>query len=257
MALGLAVALTLVALWRTGLPLHARARRSYLIGGLGLFGSMILTYWGALHIHSGLVSVLYGLSPLITGLLAMVWLHEEALTPARLTGMLLGLAGLVAIFGDSHAAGGPLATAGVAALLGGVALQALTLVWLKRVGDDSPPLATTAGTLVVSLPLFGLAWWLTGGQVPAVLPAQAGLAIVYLGVFGVFGFALYYYVIKHMEAGQVSLITLVTPVFALLLGHLLNGEAISHRVWLGAALIGAGLVLHQWRALSVVFVRRR
>lgn len=253
MAIGLAVALLVLALWRVRLPLHSRARKSYLAGGLGLFGAMTLTYWGSQYIHSGLVSVLFGLSPLLTGLLALLWLEEEALGARQLAGMLLGLAGLAVIFGDSGEMGGAHAVAGVAALLLAVTVYSASLVWMKRIGDDSPPLATTAGTLAVSLPLFGLVWWASGGTVPAHLPARAGAAIVYLGVFGsVLGFALYYYVIKHLETGKIALITLITPVIALLLGSLLNGEAVSARVWAGTALIGLGLALHQWRVLATL-----
>lgn len=257
MAIGLALAAVILALWRVGMPMHRRARSAYLAGGLGLFGAMTLTYWGAQYIHSGLVSVLFGLSPLVTGLLALVWLDEEAVTPGKLAGMLLGLAGLAVIFGDSAEMAGAHAVAGVAALLAAVTIYSGSLVWIKRIGDDSPPLATTAGTLAVSLPLFALVWWLTDGHVPAQVPPRAGAAIVYLGVFGsVLGFALYYYVIKHMETGKVALITLVTPVLALMLGSLLNGEAVSAQVWAGAALIGLGLSLHQWQALSGLFAAR-
>jgi drug/metabolite transporter (DMT)-like permease len=250
MALGLALAALLIAVWRVGFPLHARARRSYLAGGLGLFGAMTLVYWGARYIHSGLISVLFGLSPLMTGVLAAVWLGERALTPLRLAGMTLGLLRLATIFAQGEGAGGARAAQGLVALLLAVFVYSASLVWVKRIGDDSPPLATTAGTLAVSLPLFGLVWWATGSGMPAELPLRTGVAIAYLGVFGsVLGFALYYYVIRHMEAGHVSLITLVTPVLALLLGQALNGEEIGIRVWLGAALITGGLVLHQWPAL--------
>ncbi len=251
MVIGFALAGLILALWRIRLPLHRRARQTYWVGGLSLFGAMSLTYWGAQYIPSGLVSVLFGLAPILTGAMATVWLNERALTPAKLAGMLLGLAGLAVIFGDSHQMGGAHALAGVLALLAAVLIYSAGLVWFKRIGDDSPPLATTAGTLGVSLPLFGLVWWLTDGQAPTEIPARAGAAIVYLGVFGsVLGFALYYYVIKHMETGKVALITLVTPVLALLLGNLLNGEQVSVRVWLGAACIGLGLSLYQWRELS-------
>jgi drug/metabolite transporter (DMT)-like permease len=250
MAVGLAVAAVLLAVWRIGLPLHAKARQSYLAGGLGIFGAMTLTYWGSQYIHSGLISVLFGLTPLATGVLALVWLEEEALTVRKVVGMLLGLAGLAVIFGDSGEMGGAHAVAGVAALLGAVTLYSASLVWIKRIGDDSPPLATTAGTLAVSLPLFGLVWWTSGGALPAHVSLRAGAAIAYLGVFGsVLGFALYYYVIARMEAGKVSLITLVTPVIALLLGTLLNGEEVSARVLFGATCIGFGLAIHQWQSL--------
>lgn len=256
MLIGALLAAVLVAVWRVGFPLHERARRSYLVGGLALFGAMALTYWGARFVHSGLVSVLFGLSPLATGVLAALWLGERALSGPRVVGMLLGVAGLAVIFAHGEGVGGEHALAGLAALVVAVVIYSAGLVALKRIGDDSPPLATTAGTLTVSLPLFGLLWWATDGSVPSDLPARSAGAIVYLGVFGsVLGFALYYYVIKHLDAGRVALITLVTPVLALLLGNLLNGEEIGLRVWLGAALITFGLALYQWGGVAAARLR--
>ncbi len=250
MVVGVVLAALLLAIGRIRFPLHARARRSYLAGGLGLFGAMTLTYWGARYIHSGLISVLFGLTPLVTSVFAAFWLGERALTPSRLAGMALGLAGLATIFAEGEGAGGAQAALGLAALVLAVLIYSASMVWIKRIGDDSPPLATTAGTLAVSLPLFGLVWWIVEGRLPADLPPRTAAAIVYLGAFGsVLGFALYFYVIRHMEAGRVALITLITPVLALLLGQTLNAEEIGARVWLGAALIAAGLLLHQWTGL--------
>jgi drug/metabolite transporter (DMT)-like permease len=257
MLIGVVLAALIVTVWRVGLPMHGKARRTYLAGGLGLFGAMLCTYSGAQHITSGLVSVLFGLAPLVTSLMAAFWLKESALTPPRLAGMLLGLAGLALVFVTERGLGGEHAGAGMLALLLAVLIYSASLVWIKRIGDDSPPLAITTGTLVVSLPLFVIAWWLTDGHVPDRVPPRAGLAIVYLGVFGsVLGFALYYHIVRHMEAGRVALITLITPVLALLLGAALNGESVSPRVWLGAACISLGLSLYQWENLAGVLAPR-
>ncbi|MEY2631717.1 MAG: hypothetical protein RIR00_371 [Pseudomonadota bacterium] len=252
MAIGFVLAASLVRLGRIGLPLHRRARRAYLLGGVTLFLAMALTYWGARFIHSGLISVLYGLSPLVAGVMASLWLGEKALTPGKLAGMGLGLAGLALIFLQSPELGGEQAMQGMAAMLLAVCVYSFGMVGLKRIGDDSPPLATTTGTLGVSLPLFALLWWFTDGSWPEQLPWRSAAAILYLGVFGsVLGFALYYYVIRHLETGKVALITLITPVIALWLGHVLNGETVTPRLLLGTTLILAGLSLHQgadwWR----------
>lgn len=251
MAIGVVLAALIVTLWRVGFPLHGKARQTYLAGGLGLFGAMSFTYWGAQFITSGLVSVLFGLAPLMTSLMAALVLKERALAPVKVAGMLLGLAGLVIVFLEESGLGGPDALAGMAALLLAVFIYSASLVWIKRIGDDSPPLAITTGTLAVSMPLFLLVWALSDGGVPQTVPVRAGVAIVYLGVFGsVLGFALYYYIVKHMDTGRVALITLVTPVLALLLGIALNGEVVPVRVWLGAALIVLGLSVYQWQALA-------
>lgn len=250
MLIGVIVATLLVLLWRVRFPLHNRARRAYLVGGLGLFAAMALTYWGARYVHSGLISVLFGLTPLMAGTLAALWLGERSLTPGKVSGMVLGAIGLATIFIHGDSLGNDSALLGLVALLVAVFIYSGSLVWLKHIGDDSPPLATTVGTLTVSLPLFAGLWLMTDGQLPAMVPPRSGAAIAYLGVFGsVIGFTLYYYVIKHMDASKVALITLITPVIALLLGSWLNGETIGLRLWLGTGLILFGLSVHQWEML--------
>ena len=246
MAFSALLCIALLALLRVRLPLHRRAQHAYLVSGLSMFGAMALTYWSSQYVSSGMISVLFGLSPLLTSL-AAPWLKEEAMTPPKVAGMLLGLAGLALVFRGGLGLGEG-AFLGVLALFLAVLLQSLVLVLvlLKRIGDDSPPLATTLGTLVVALPLFFLAWWLQDGHWPAAVPERALAATLYLGVFGsVLGVALYYYMIRHLEAGRIALITLITPVMALLLGHALNNEAALPQVWFGTASILLGLCRHR------------
>ncbi len=249
MALGTLLCVALLLLLRVRLPLHRRAWRAYLVSGVSMFGTMALTYWSAQYLTSGMISVLYGLTPLLTSLGAVLWLKEDAITPSKLAGMLLGLAGLALVFGDGFRMGAGVAW-GLIALFTAVLLQSLGLVWLKRIDDDSPPLAMTLGTLGVALPLFFAAWYLADGHLPSAVPERAVAATVYLGVIGsVLGFVLYYYLIKHMEAGRIALIPLITPVLALLVGHGLNNEAVLPQVWIGAGLIVLGLCVHRWGSL--------
>ncbi len=246
MAIGVLLCAVLLAAFRVRMPLHRKALLAYLAGGLSMFGAMALTYWSAQFVSSGMISVLFGMSPLITSLGAMLWLKEEAITPSKLSGMMMGVLGLWLVFRGNLDLG-PTAGVGLVVLFVAVAVQSLGLVWLKRIDDDSPPLATTLGTLIVALPLFFIAWYLVDGHLPAAVPERAVAATVYLGVVGsVLGFVLYYYLIQNMEAGRIALITLITPVLALLLGHGLNDEAVLPQVWLGTASIVFGLCLHRW-----------
>lgn len=246
MAIGVMLSAVLLAAFRVRVPLHRKALTAYVAGGLSMFSAMALTYWSSQFISSGMIAVLFGLSPLITSMGAMLWLEEEALTTSKLAGMAMGVLGLFLVFRGGLGLGtGSLA--GLIALFLAVVSQSLGLVWLKRINDDSPPLAMTLGILVVALPLFFAAWWMVDGHVPVAVPERAMAATLYLGTFGsVLGFALYYYLIKHIEAGRVALITLITPVMALLLGHGLNNEAVLPQVWLGTASIVLGLCLHRW-----------
>ena len=250
MLIGLAVCLVLLAATRTAFPFTPATRRLYAVSGLSLFASMLLTYWGALHIPSGLISVIFGLSPLVTGVFAALWLAERTLTRVRIAGLALALSGLWLIFGqpwpgDRHAALGTLA------VVAGMTLQALGLVWIKRLNVRVSSLAITTGSLGVAVPCFVLAWVIAdAAQLPPGTTLRAAVAIVYLGILGsVVGFTLYYYMIKHLDAGRIALIMLVTPVSALLLGQTLNHERIPAIGWAGIALIGAGLLLYEWQAL--------
>lgn len=246
MVLGALLALAALALLRLPLPWHRAARRTYLAAGLGIYASMLCVYWAAQYIPSGWISVIFGLAPIVTGAMAALWLGERSFTPARLTGMLLGLVGLTVIFRAGLGLG-PGAAYGLLGMLASVNLHSASAVWVKRLNPMLPGLTVTTGGLLVAAPLYLLTWWLGDRHLPQALPLRTVLSIVYLAAFGsVLGFAMYYYVLQRLEAGRVALITLVTPVLALWLGRLLNGEPVSAEAFAGAALILGGLACYQW-----------
>ncbi len=249
MVIGLVVCTVLVHTLCIPMPRSRAALNAYVAAGSGIFGAMLLVYWGARYVPSGLIAVLFGLIPLFTGLIGIVINDAERLTPAKLAGTVLGLAGLIVIFGAGAKIGAQ-ALPGIAAILCAVAIQAGSLVWVKRTGVALPVLALTTGALTLVVGLLLPLWLILFGHVPQ-WSVRAGLSTLYLGIFGsVVGFTLYFYVTKHLQAGQVALITLITPVSALLLGQALNGEHPGFDVWLGTALILLGLGTHQWRLLA-------
>lgn len=258
MVIGLVTAIIILLAGRTRFPVHSRALLAYFVGGLGLFTSMTLTYWAARFVHSGLISVMFGLAPLMAGVMASFLLGEKSLTFWKILGTVLGVSGLGVIFLHGVSLGGEHFLAGLTALLFAVFFYSACLVSLKRIGDDSPPLATTVGSLGVATPLFGALWLMTNGELPASIPLRSGVAVAYLGVFGsAIGFTMYYYVIKHMRATKISLITLITPVLALMLGNLFNDERITPSLGFGTALILLGLAAHQREALLPLWRQHR
>lgn len=246
MWLGALFCLALMGIFSVPLPRHRAALQTYGAAGLGIFGAMFCVYWGAQFIPSGLVSVLYGLTPMMTGLCAALWLRESAFTPARIVGMLLGLGGLLVIFGQGLV-DRDVAIGGVIAVVLSVVLHSISSVWVKRIGAEVPAMAMAGGGMLIAAPLYLLAWLLLDGRLPVELTTRAAYSILYLSLIGsVVGFVLFYFVLKRIAASRIALITLVTPVLALGFGVALNGEVIAARTWLGAAFILFGLVAHQW-----------
>jgi drug/metabolite transporter (DMT)-like permease len=246
MILGALVCAVLLQILKPGLPWHRKARCTYIAAGVAIYGAMLSVYWGAQFVPSGLIAVLFGLNPLFTSLIAAVFLSEKSFTPGKVMGMALGFGGLVSIFAADIMLVGD-TWVGVMAIMFSVMLHSVSGVWVKRIGGDLPGLTVTSGGLFVVTPLFLLTWFIYDGHIPTEVTAQAGMAMIYLGIFGsALGFTLYFYLLRKLEANRVSLITLLTPVLALMLGQVLNGEVISAGVLFGSSLIMFGLVMHLW-----------
>lgn len=250
MVIGLLLCLLLVVVFRERPPMHRRAVTSYFIAGGGIFGSMVMVYWAATWLPSGLISVLFGLTPLAIGLLSALWLAERGWGAGQIIGVLLGIAGLAILFGLDNGSGGP-EPLGIIAIIVAVVIHSVSSVALKHYAGELSPLALNLGALSTATPLFILAWLLFGESVSGAWPSPRPLAaIVYLGVLGsAIGFNLYFYILRHCSASSVSLITLITPVVALWLGNVLNGEALTGHEWLGSGGVLLGLLSYQWRSL--------
>lgn len=246
MIIGAVLALVVAALLGSGLVWHRRALQAYTTAALGIYGGMISVYWAAQFIPSGWISVIFGLSPLFTALMAGLWLESERLTRSKLMGMLMGLTGLAIIFGSSFNLNEQ-AALGVGAMLVSVFIHCASAVWIKRIEADVPAIVMTSGGLLFAAPLFLLTWIIAGAELPGELSVQSMGAIAYLALLGsVLGFALYYYVLSKVDATRVALLTLVTPLCALGLGNILNNEPLTFEIIAGSMLILSGLATFEF-----------
>jgi drug/metabolite transporter (DMT)-like permease len=255
MTIGMLCLLFVMGLSRQRLLWHRGARLTYLAVALQIYGSMLSVYWGAQFIPSGWISVIFGLTPLITALLAAIWLGERSLSFGKMLSYFMGIAGLAVMFVSAiqlHQE----AVLGMIAVLIASLLQALSAVAIKRIDAKLPALTQVTGGLLLALPVYWLSWWLGDGQWPADLSINSLASIVYLGVIATtFGFVLYYYLLSHLTATRVALITLITPVLSLILGQSVNHEVLTSRVALGTFFILSALVLHEFFD-RFAFVRR-
>ena len=250
MLIGTVICLLIVRLFRVEMPWHRGAVQAYVAGSLAVFGGMMSVYWGAQYIDSGMVALLFGLTPLATTMIAVMTGTESRPGIMKLFAIVIALAGLACILlpdSVNSAVGNGQAIYGMAAVFMGMLMHSVSTVWVKKTAQGMPALAMTTGSLLLSLPLYLLSWYVIDGTIPAQVPTQAAASIVYLGLFGsVLGYILYFYALRHVTASKMALITLVTPVTALLIGQAFNHEQVTPMVWLGTAMIMLGLVMHQW-----------
>ena len=256
MAIGLAVCLISLPLLGLSFKWTDQARKTYLAAGLGIYGAMLLVYWGAQHIPSGWISVLFGLTPILTGAMAHRFLDESKLGGLRLLGIVMGIIGLVVVFYGSLKIS-PQAWQGVLAVLLAVVLHSISLVRTKYLAYQAHGLVITAGGLMVAVPLYMLTWIATDAHWPEQIPLKSAWSIVYLGVIAtVIGFGAYFYVLRHVDATRVALLTFMTPVLALWLGHWLNQETLSWSVITGTLLILSGLIIFEYAERKKSFFKQ-
>lgn len=251
MMLGAVLCLGLVYITRTVMPWNRQALTVYFAASIGIFGSMMSVYWGAQYVPSGVIAVFFGLTPVITALLAK-WHLDEQSSSFQWLGMILSIAGLALIF-RTTLIDSQLALAGLFAVLIAVFLHSLSTVVLKGCQHSLTGLSVTSGALVVSVPMYLLSWWFFDGVLPDNVPNKAMVSIVYLGVIGsVLGFVLYYYALSKLKTAQIALIPVLTPFMALLLGNVLNNESLTVHTVFGVTIIMTGLVFHQWDSLRTL-----
>ncbi len=246
MAIGMVCVFLTLAMMRQRLVWHRKARLTYLAVALQIYGAMLTVYWAAQFIPSGWISVIFGLTPLMTALLAAVFLGERSLTPGKLLAYGLGVSGLAIMSGSAFQLGyeGML---GICGVLVAALLQSLSSVWIKCLAAKIPALSQVTGGLLLALPAYLLTWSIADGRWPPVLTPVSLAAIIYLGVIATtVGFVLYYYLLTHLSATRVALITLVSPLLALMLGHSVNHEPLTMKIVTGTLFIISALIMHEF-----------
>lgn len=225
--------------------------------GVALLNNVIpftLIVWGQGQIPSGLASILNATTPISTALVAHLFTADEKLTPNRIMGVLLGVAGVAVMLGPDLLAGlGSNLLAQGACLLATLSYACAGVYGRRFRRLGIPPLATASGQLMVStlimLPLALLLeqpWTLPLPGLP-VLAALVALATVSTAL----GYVIFFRIIGT-AGSNVNLVTLLVPVSAILLGVLVLGETLLPRHLLGFGVVALGLAAIDGRALTLL-----
>jgi len=202
-----------------------------------------LIFAGQTQLGAGVASVLNATTPFWTLVLANALTTDEKLSWNKLAGIALGVAGTAVMIGPGLVAGlgGPIWAK--FALIGASLSYAVALMVARRFkGLPSPVLATgqlTASTIIM-IPVVLIAYGPAGlfSASAPVWAAVLGLALLSTA----FAYILYFNLVASAGATNASLVTLIVPASAVLLGFLFLGERLSLFEMTGMALIGLGLV---------------
>jgi drug/metabolite transporter (DMT)-like permease len=239
----LIVLLPLAILWRVDWPSRPGAVGHVIVAGLlvqtiYLIGVFYAVYLG---ISTGVIALIVGLQPLITGALAAPVLGEKV-TVRQWGGLVLGFAGLGLVVAEKVDL-----TSGQAwgAAFGVLSLAGITLgtLYQKRFcGDIDIRAAVTIqngvsccliAVLAVSIETMAINW--TGEFVFALLWSGIGLSVIAI--------ALYYFLVRRGAAAKVTSLIYLSPPTTALMGWLMFDETFAPVAMLGMAIAVAGVAL--------------
>ncbi len=213
--------------------------------GLGLTGATIpfmLLSWGQQSLDSALVGILMAIMPLTTAALAHVFVPGETMTVRKFSGFALGMVGVALLMGPDalHHLGGTQSLAQFAVILGAI-FYAIQAIIARKLPETRPSVAAAGLLLCAALMItpFGLyAAWQTDMPSTKALLSVLALGLGATGLGGIIMMA----IIRDSGPSFLSLSNYIMPLVAVLVG-VLAGEHIGVTVWLGFAVILAGLTL--------------
>jgi drug/metabolite transporter (DMT)-like permease len=183
-----------------------------------------LLFWAEQHVTSSMTAVLYSAMPLAVSLVTPAMLHRKV--PRRAVfAMAIAFGGILTLFYKNPSNNGRAMIGGVA-VLGSMALSSWSVVFAKqRLRDVDPVVATGMQLLLGSIALLWATWALEAHR-HAMWTRTAVIAMAFLTIFGsAAAFVIYYWLLKNLQPYQLSTISLITPLIALL-AALLDGEPV-------------------------------
>ena len=244
----LAVAILFPLIRIQKIPLPSTAAEWRLIAFTGVLQFSInysMVFWSEQYITSGLAAVLQAMIPVFGLVLAWIFLPSERITPVKVFAVLLGIAGVGMIFYDQLQVQSFMAFLGCVAVVAGSYAAAQASILIKAKGGLMHPASLVFGQMLCGLPaiiIYSLA--AEGNPLTFHWTAKAVICVVYLTVFGtIAAFWLYYWLLSRIESTKAMMISLVTPLIAVVIGWIIAGETLPPQTGLGGTLIIASIWL--------------
>src|SRR5882762_10900961 len=225
-----------------------RGRRTVVIAtivgliNIGLTWAII--FWSEQFVPSGLVAVFGAAAPVWTAVLAHFMVKGDRLSALKILGLVLGLLGTVILIGAPETADGTaglIATALIAVMPITWAIAAILQSRFLRTVAPIPTVALGTWASVLLLAPFALFQFPQSQH----WTLASVLAFAYLVVFGTcFGMVVSLWLYRKLRPTTITLIQVIVPAEAILIGTLWLGEPVTIRMLVGAALVVAAVALN-------------
>jgi drug/metabolite transporter (DMT)-like permease len=212
-----------------------------------------MVFWSEQYITSGLAAVLQSMITVFGLVLAWIFLPSERITPVKIFAVFLGIIGVGVIFYDQLKVQNFMAFAGCVAVVVGSYAAAQASILIKAKGGMVHPASLVFGQMMCGLPAIIIYSLIAEGN-PLTFhwSWKAVICVLYLTIFGtIAAFWLYYWLLSRIESTKAMMISLVTPLLAVIIGWVVLGETLPPQTGFGGVLIIAGIWLIAMRRKPV------
>ncbi|MEJ5206231.1 DMT family transporter [Acinetobacter junii] len=241
--IALPLAIVVLLILKVRFPVDKVSILSYIAGSLSLIGSQIFTYAATAYLSSGLIALMFGLAPIMAGLIGRFGFQQK-LALLQWLGMAVSIIGLGLIcLSDNQNHVQPL---GIGLMIVSVFAYSLSIFLVKKINANIQAMAQATGSILVStlIAILVVPWiW---QYVPTQMPsAKSLLALFYTVIMAsLIAMFCYFKLVQNLKPTTLSLTTVMTPLLAILIGAFLNDEQLSIQVFVGASIVLFGLLLY-------------
>ena len=229
------------------------------IGGFFMLtlGNGLVAY-AEMEIPSGVAAIICSLMPVMVILINLLSSKEEKPNVPIIIGVILGLVGIVMIFGEHVAEfSNTHYIIGIVLTFGAVVAWAGGSIWIKKKNGESNPFVN-AGIQM----LFGGIWcfplsFMFDDLSNVTWTAEAMWSLAYLIIFGsLIAYGSYSYALKKLPMTIVSMYAYINPLVAVLLGWIVLNEKLNAQIIIAFLLTVAGIYIvnkgyqlrNEWKA---------
>lgn len=248
--ISVAILFAVIKLQKIELPsTSAQWRLIALTGVLQFSINYSLVFWSEQYIASGLAAVLQATITVFGLVLAWIFLPDERITLQKIIAILIGIAGVAVIFADQLRVENWMAFAGCVGVVIGSYAAAQASILVKAKASAIHPAALVFCQMICGLPpIIAYSLLREGNPLTFKWSWLAVGCILYLAVLGtVAAFWLYYWLLDKVESTKAMMISLVTPLLAVVIGAVTLDEKLPPQTFLGGALIIGSIALIVFR----------
>ena len=202
-------------------------------------------FWAEQYITSGLAAVLQSMIPVFGLVLAWVFLPSERITGLKILAVTLGFVGVAVIFVEQLRIESLMAFLGCIAIVVGAYCAAQASILVKLRASEMHPASLVCLQMLAGLPALVLYALIAEGNPLSFNWTWAAIGcVLYLTIFGtIAAFWLYYWLLSRIESTKAMMISLVTPLIAVVIGSIFLGERLPPQTLMGGILIFASIAL--------------